>query len=83
VAASARTPAGQRVARAGASGSQLGQKREDLPGRLAFAENHFRDAGPPPAIYVQQGELAQRDAGRPDVGPGRYPRHTGTLSRHG
>jgi hypothetical protein len=40
------------------AGPQLGQKREDLLGRLAFAENHFRDAGPPPAIYVQQGELA-------------------------
>jgi hypothetical protein len=35
------------------AGPQLGQKREDLLGRLALAENHLRDAGPPPPIYVQ------------------------------
>jgi hypothetical protein len=40
------------------AGPQLGQKREDLLGRLALAENDFRDAGPPPTIYVQQGKLA-------------------------
>ena len=45
-------------------------------GRLAFAENHFRDAGSPPTIHVQQRELAQRGPAAPaarsgrDAGPG-------------
>jgi hypothetical protein len=55
-------------------GPQLGQQREDLLGRLGFAENYFRDTGPPPTIYVQHGELAQRDA---------RLRRARTLSRHG
>jgi hypothetical protein len=68
------------------AGPQLGQKREDLLGRLAFAEHHFRDAGPPSAIYVQQGEVTQRDTRRPGLRSWRHsgcPRQAGTLSRHG
>jgi len=35
------------------AGPQLGQEREDLLARLAFAQDHFRDAGPSPTIHVQ------------------------------
>jgi len=76
------------------TGPQLGQQREDLLGRLALAENHFRDARPPSAIHVQQRELAQRDARRSGLRSGRHTvrrpvrhprrsiRQAGCLVRH-